>query len=203
MYTVSVCTAIFAKNSWKSLNNLGYPVLSVVCRKVEPVAFYSTNIGGNGRGGMDGDLLLAESRRCFSKDRPSEDQNVVLGLFSRSYGHYQKTRVKKLIILITFIASSRKLIPDTVSVFIFNTFSSVYTYETHISCLIHQRFPGTQERNAHLLGPAPASKMKMKYQLTLIQHPAISSMRFSSLAHKAAVHCGAVTLVGSVRTRDL
>jgi hypothetical protein len=114
-----------------------------------------------------------------------------------------KTKVTKLIILITFIASSRKLIPDTVSVFIFNTFSSVYTYETHISCPIHQRFPGTQERNAHLLGPAPASKMKMKYQLTLIQHPAISSMRFSSLAHKAAVHCGAVTLVGSVRTRDL
>ena len=38
---------------------------------------------------------------------------------------------------------------------------------------------------------------------TLTQQSAISSMRLSRLPHNAAVHCGAVTLVGSVRTRDL
>ena len=38
---------------------------------------------------------------------------------------------------------------------------------------------------------------------TLTQQSAISSMRLSRLPHSAAVHCGAVTLVGSVRTRDL
>ena len=38
--------------------------------------------------------------------------------------------------------------------------------------------------------------------LTLIQHPAISSIILSSRVHSAAVHCGAVRFVGSVRMRE-
>ena len=38
---------------------------------------------------------------------------------------------------------------------------------------------------------------------TLIQHVAISSISVSRRAQSAAVHCGAVIFVGSVRTRDL
>ena len=36
-----------------------------------------------------------------------------------------------------------------------------------------------------------------------MQQSAISSIMLSKLDHKAAVHCGAVTFVGSVRNRDL
>ena len=92
-------------------------------------------------------LPFAASRAFFSRDRPNDAQNVVLGRFSR-----------------TFIASSRKTTSVTGSRLILSTFSSVYT---------------------------------------LTQQSAISSMRLSRLPHSAAVHCGAVTLVGSVRTRDL
>ena len=91
---------------------------------------------------------------------------------------------------ITFMASSRKLIPETVSFFILRTCSSVYTYrKRQIVSIVAPR-----KRQYRKNGP---------YIHTLIQHPAISSMRFSNRPHRAAVHCGAVTLVGSVRTRDL
>ena len=86
--------------------------------------------------------------------------------------------------VLTFIASSKNTVCDTVSFFTLSTFSRVYTCTACQSTTFTSAMP----MNALFL--------------TLIQHPAISSIMLSSRVHSAAVHWGAVRFVGSVRMRE-